>query len=810
MSTRRIASLPLLLAVSIIAIPLSAWNSLNTTTALSVSSHSVTVGTAVAFTATVTDQNSVAVTSGQVRFCDATATYCQDAAVLGTAQLTSTGMAVVKLRLGSGGHSVKAVFAGSSADGGSVSTAQTVTVSGQLPSAAGLALSGVVGNYMLTATVMGGGSVAPTGSVTFEDASNNNASVAMASLNSQTAALGFPLSTYAAGNYPYAVAVGDFNGDGKPDLVVANEGDGTVSVLLGNGDGSFQAQQTYNVGNCPYGIAVGDFNGDGKPDIVVVNECDNTASVLLGNGDGTFQAQQTFAVGNYAVSVAVGDFNGDGNPDLVAANNGDGTVSVLLGNGDGTFQAQQTYAVGHSPQSVAAGDFNGDGKADLVVANSSDNTVSVLLGNGDGTFQSQQTYAAGYYPSSVAVADFNGDGKPDVVVANAGDFTVTVLLGNGDGTFQVEQSYNAGGCAYSIAVGDFNGDGKSDVVTANECNDTVSVLLGKGDGTLQPQQTYSAGSTPYFVAVGDFNGDGSTDVVAADAYSNAVSVLLNLWSVQATASNVTALGGPATHAVFAAYGGDTNYAASSSSTVNLQNGILTALTLTSGSGSSVAAGTSDTLTATLVPNTYNSTTATGTVTFYDGTTQIGSPVSLNGSGQAVVTTAALSAGTHNFSAIYAGDNTFSGATGSVLVYAILPTTTTLNVSSNNVAVGTVVVFTATVTDQNSAAVTSGQVKFCDATATYCEDAALLGTAQLTSAGTAVVNLRLGLGSHSVKAVFGGTSVDGSSVSTAQTVTVSGQLPSAAALAVNGGVGNYTLTATVTGRRECGSDGRRDV
>ena len=218
---------------------------------LSLSSHNVTAGTTVVFTATVTDQNSTLVTSGQVQFCDAGATYCEDAAVLGTAQLTSAGTASVRLRLGVGSHSVKAKFAGTNKDAGSVSGNQSVTVTGSSPSATALAASGAVGNYMLTATVMGGGKASPTGTVTFKDSSNANATVTTAGLDAQTAAAAFPLTSYSVGNYPYVAAVGDLNRDGKPDLVVPNLYDADVSVLLSNGDGTFQTQQTYPTGGSP-------------------------------------------------------------------------------------------------------------------------------------------------------------------------------------------------------------------------------------------------------------------------------------------------------------------------------------------------------------------------------------------------------------------------------------------------------------------------------------------------------------------------------------------------------------------------------
>jgi hypothetical protein len=180
------------------------------------------------------------------------------------------------------------------------------------------------------------------------------------------------------------VAVGDFNGDGKPDLAVANWNSNSVSVLLGNGDGSFQAAQDFGAGISPESVAVGDFNGDGKPDLAVANFGSATVSVLLGNGDGSFRPAQDFVVGRGAYSVAVGDFNGDGKPDLAVANFWSTNVSVLLGNGDGSFQAAQNFGTGgygSFPASVAVGDFNGDGKPDLAVANYYSNNVSVLINN---------------------------------------------------------------------------------------------------------------------------------------------------------------------------------------------------------------------------------------------------------------------------------------------------------------------------------------------------------------------------------------------------------------------------------------------
>jgi len=344
---------------------------------------------------------------------------------------------------------------------------------------------------------------------------------------------------YDAGPYPASVAVGDFNGDGNPDLAVANvvwydqstgtSTNGGVSLLFGKGDGTFKATVKLGAGRSPHSVAVNDFNGDGKADIAVANVNSGDVSVLLGNGDGTFQTAVNYALGNYPYAVAVGDFNGDAKPDLAVATGGG--VLVLLNNDDGTFRSPMSYGAGSSPYSVAVGDFNADGKLDLAVANMNlySGTVSVLLGKGNGIFQTAVNYSTGVEVHSLALGDFDGDGKLDFAVANKTG--VSVLLGLGGGTFQGANFVPAGfGCASWVALGDFNGDGQADLVVGKTILEgvvtDVPLLLGKGDGTFQTPLNSRAGYNPSAVAVADFNGDGRADLVTANSGSGDVSILL--------------------------------------------------------------------------------------------------------------------------------------------------------------------------------------------------------------------------------------------------------------------------------------------
>jgi hypothetical protein len=706
-----------------------------------------------------------------------------------------------------------------------------------------------------------------------------------------------------------SIVTADFDGDGHSDFAVTNQcGDDSSSNCDGGSISVFPSshtRQTYDVGAIgPYSLATGDVNGDGKIDLVVASACDPTCaggavSVLLGNGDGTFQPAVVFSSGGFdAYSVALADFNGDGKLDIAVANNNcpsgfnctttEGSVGILLGNGDGTFQAATVFdSNGLAPDAIGAVDLNGDGHADLVIANQCEADgcnshaadMVVMLGNGDGTFQSPSTFdSGGFIPSSISIVDMDGDGKTDLVITNTCGATpgcqtgnLSLLFGNGDGSFQAPQVFpTLANLSVSATVGDFNKDGHLDVAVANSCtlcqsgqvgvflrnattttltassntssygasitlNTVVSGIQGTPTGSVTITEganslatlPLSSGQASFLVdnlptgvhsltAIysGDSSFPGSTSAPASIAVSKAnpicsVGSSLNpsftIQGVQFTAalspavppdttgptgainfydgtnlmgsSSVSAqaaqLSVPSfsagSHSITAAYSGDGNFNACSSTVLTQQVKLVTTQTILTTGSNPALSGQSLTLTATIVPGLSGS--PSGTVTFYDGSTAIGSGT-VAGS-VATFSTTTLSVGTHTLTAAYAGDQNFAASTSAALSEAVQNSTVATLVSSLNPSTyGQQVIFTATVTS------TSGTPQ---GTVTFTANNKFLGTVKLIS-GTAILGVdSLNTGSTPILATYAGSNLYHGSTGTVVQV-------------VNG----ITTTTTITG------------
>src|SRR5665213_873813 len=654
----------------------SACASTATTTTLAVTSTgnavtTVSTGSVVTLTATVNAGGS-AVNPGEVKFCDAAATYCSDIHLLGKAQLTGAGAATFRFVPGVGSHSYKAVFVGTTSYGTSTSSASSLTVTGSATGSSGavtIAQSGSAGNYSLTATVTGNGTTRPTGSVSFLDTDNANYVLATATLGITASGLNFVnSSTPVSGDGTDGVAVGDFNGDGISDLAVTNQTDNSVTILLGQGNGKFQFASNLRVGNDPGYIVVGDFNSDGKQDLAFTDFTGDTVEVWLGHGDGTFTSTSSYPTGNAPLGVVAEDLNGDGIPDLAVVN-GFGGLTVLLGKGDGTFTPAASPATGVRPRDIVAADFNGDGIPDFAVGNSGDNTISILLGRGDGTFTAAASPPTGTEPSGLVTGDFNGDGKPDVVSVNLYGNNATLLLGKGDGTFTAGPIPATGASPYGVTVGDFNGDGKADLAVTNFLGTyNVTVLLGDGAGNFAPLPPLTTILDPEYVVAGDFNGDGLSDFVVVDGSTTVPVYLASGTSVTATVSHISPVG-TGTHLVDASYAGDPVYTGGISGTTALTAEPEPTASVLSANPAGSASGQQVTLTATLAPDTAQNHNATGTVTFYSGSTSLGTGTAI-ANGVASVNVTSLPVGSDCLTATYTGDTNFATSTSNPLCYTV--------------------------------------------------------------------------------------------------------------------------------------------
>jgi len=335
-----------------------------------------------------------------------------------------------------------------------------------------------------------------------------------------------------------SLAVGDLRNDGRIDIVAGCQSESRVAVLLSNGNGTFKAAKSYSVPIGVTDVAVGDFNGDGKPDVAVTNGGTNV-SVLTGSGTGTLKAAVTFGTNFGPTGIVAVDLNGDGKADIITADNGSpfgvvtATISVLLSNGKDMFADRTDYKVGGATgygaySGIAVADLTGKGKQDLIVPITYSSEVSILINKGKGTFDAPANYLLPSGPNAAVAGDFNNDHKADIAVANSnGSGSITVLLNSGTGTFPAYTEYSTNGIPYGLAVGDFNKDGNLDIVATNGSQNTVSVHLGNGTGAFPTFATYATGSGPIGVAVYDFNGDGWPDIAVTDSRGGTVSILIN-------------------------------------------------------------------------------------------------------------------------------------------------------------------------------------------------------------------------------------------------------------------------------------------
>jgi hypothetical protein len=647
---------------------------MSTVTALSVTpATSITMGTPLTLQAAVASADN-AVTQGSVTFFDGTRTLAVVQVVYSGSSFP-VGTANLKVFLGPGTHGVKAVYAYTNAFLGSVSTVTTITVSAasSVPTTT-ITSSGSAGNYTLTGKVTATSAIVPSGQVSFLDQSNADLAVDSASLDPATATRAWQsFAAFATANPVYAVLIGDLNGDGIPDLVTSNYSGTTISVLLGNGDGTFQSHVDYAVGSFPFGMAMGDLNGDGIPDLAVAAHNSSAVEVLLGNGDGTFQPAQSLTTAGTSQYVAMADFNGDGILDLVTCSSGGSSISVFLGNGDGTFQTEQSFGTGSITFGLAVADFNNDGLPDVAVSNNDSNAVSIFLGNGDGTFQAQADSTVATSPTTMAAADLNADGNVDLVVGSQSGTAVSLMLGNGDGTFQTTANYSGFATPWGVSLVDLNNDGILDIAVASPTARAVEVFPGKGDGTFLSPVTTATGVTNYVAAFGDLNGDGAVDLVVPSITSSYVLQALGSISVTATATTLSVPGG-GSHSIAASYAGDATYASSTSLPISLTGTLFPTTLQLAATPASAAPGQAVVLTADLSPFNSSGYTAAGTVSFSDGATALGSPVSLI-NGTASLSKSDFSIGTHTISANYSGDANFlPGASSSQTVTTTSPQT----------------------------------------------------------------------------------------------------------------------------------------
>ena len=338
-------------------------------------------------------------------------------------------------------------------------------------------------------------------------------------------------ASYPVGKNPTTVTTADFNRDQITDLITTNISSNSISLLFGNGDGTFRDQVQVKVCQEPRSLAINDFNHDDQLDVVLACSGGDQVSILLGRGNGKFDEGPQYPVHRAPVSVSSEDLNGDGHPDLAVALRND-KVKIFLGNGRGQFQPGMQYEYGDTPTSLVLKDLNQDGKPDLVVTNGGPmlSAVSVWMGNGDGTFRDPKDYKTGRRPLGVSFADFNSDHLPDLLVINGEGDSFTTFLGNGNGTFQQGKDSGADASPNYGVAHDFDGDHIADVAIVNLQSTDLSILFGRGDGTFHyPPRNYRTKNGPFAVASYRVSADNAEEpgLVTADNGAGSVSIFLH-------------------------------------------------------------------------------------------------------------------------------------------------------------------------------------------------------------------------------------------------------------------------------------------
>ncbi len=478
-------------------------------------------------TVTVTGVGTGATPTGSI-------TYAFDGGTTHTIGLQPNGSAQIMIPtlIATGGHTLSLTYNGDT-NYASSSTTVSVTIYGRSQTDI-VALTSTAA----TINVYGLGFTPPSGQLAFTDLTTGSPVAAPVTLNVAHAVTALtPMVTSAPGaeTLPVWTELADLNGDGILDLITSQFATDSVTVQLGNGDGTFKPATTVFSANGfgPAEVHAVSLRGDGKLDLIIGSFNLNEIAVLLGNGDGTFEATpSTYTLGsssNTPTSLTSGDFNHDGFLDVAVANFGDNTISVLNGDGTGHLVLPESpISVGHAPEAIRAGDFNDDGVPDLAVANYGDGTITTLLNGGTGTFTaSTLSIGSGAHSGPQALAVHGTGSSLLLAVANFKDNTISVLPSNGSGGFGPQTIVKVGKGPDDVNFADFNGDGNPDLVVANYTDGSVNLVLGSSGGNYSVSGPFSVGNKPYSAAVGDMNLDSTPDVVVSNCFSNNTGVLLD-------------------------------------------------------------------------------------------------------------------------------------------------------------------------------------------------------------------------------------------------------------------------------------------